>query len=222
MLLDPRDLISRVLLETGEWEPDTWNAIAAHLKPGGTFVDVGAHVGHFSLMAATAVGPTGRVAAIEANPEMADRLQENIKASKAAVTVQAVACADFDKALDFFVAADANTGSSSICAANASLYGNSQKRYRVQARRLDAILEGLGISRVDVLKIDVEGAELRVLRGAKETLTRCRPVVIIELDEHLLNTMGTGSAEVHNLLLFYGYSSDGIFDHANVRYVPSV
>jgi hypothetical protein len=75
------------------------------------------------------------------------------------------------------------------------------------------------MSRVDVLKIDVEGAELEVLRGAKDTLTRHRPVLIIELEEELLATMGTSSSEVHDLLATYSYRSDGVFDDANNRFI---
>jgi hypothetical protein len=74
--------------------------------------------------------------------------------------------------------------------------------------------------RFDVLKIDVEGAELQVLRGAEQTLARHRPVLMIELDSQLLSTMGTSSADVRNLLASYGYNEDGVFDDSNVRFVP--
>jgi FkbM family methyltransferase len=222
MLLDPRDLISRVLLETGEWDPDTWRAIAEHLPSGGTFIDVGAHMGHCSLTAATLVGPEGRVVAIEANPEMVQHLSRNIHASGVTIDVQPIACSDSETLVDLFVASHANSGSSSISQHNASLGAASQRNYRIQARPLDAVLNELNISRVDVLKIDVEGAELQVLRGAKETLTRHRPVVMVELDDQLLGAMGTSSAEVRALLASYGYISDGTFDDANVRFVRRV
>lgn len=219
MLLDPQDLISRVLLETGEWDPDTWRAIAAHLPVGGTFVDVGAHMGHCSLMAAALVGSEGLVVAIEANPEMVQQLSRNIQASGADIKVQAIACSDSERLLDLYVAPRANSGSSSISHVNASLGGPLQRSYPVQARTLDAVLKGLNVSRVDVLKIDVEGAELQALHGAKETLANYRPVLVIELDDHLLSAMGANSAEIRSLLAAYGYVFDGTFDHANVRFV---
>jgi FkbM family methyltransferase len=218
MFLDPRDLISRVLLETGEWDPATWSAIAAHLPAGGTFVDVGAHMGHCSLMAATLVGAGGRVVAVEANPEMVECLSRNILASGAVVDVQPMACYGSEILINLFVASHANSGSSSISRDNASLGGGAQKNHCVQARPLDAILKDLKITRVDVLKIDVEGAELQVLHGARETLTSCRPVVVIELDDQLLNAMGTSSVEIHNFLASYGYVYNGTFDDANVKF----
>jgi hypothetical protein len=60
MLLDPYDLVPRVILQTGLWEPDSWRAIAERLHPGDTFVDIGAHIGYYSLKAAPVVGPGGR------------------------------------------------------------------------------------------------------------------------------------------------------------------
>lgn len=219
MLLDPQDLISRVLLETGEWDPDTWRAMATYLPIGGTFVDVGAHMGHCSLLAATLVGSEGRVVAIEANPEMVQHLSQNIQASGAGIEVQPVACSDSEGLLEIYVAPRANSGSSSISKANASLKGPLRKGYPVQARTLDAVFKQLNITRVDVLKIDVEGAELQVLNGAKETLASCQPVVVIELDDQLLRAMQSSSTEIHNFLASYGYVPDGTFDDANVRFV---
>ena len=219
MRLDPRDMISRVLLETGEWEQDTWRAIASHLGPGRTFVDVGAHIGHCSLMAAGVVGPNGLVIAIEGNPRTVKQLRDNVWASGARVNVQSAVCSSSEKFVDFFISSGKIRGKSSISQANASVAEGSPSSDQIKAYPLDSILTQLRMSRVDVLKIDVEGAELEVLRGAKDTLTRHRPVLIIELEEELLATMGTSSSEVHDLLATYGYRSDGVFDDANNRFI---
>src|SRR5262245_39646206 len=56
MLLDPNDLVSRGILETGEWEPESQKILAEHLGPEATFIDVGAHIGYYSLKAAAIVG----------------------------------------------------------------------------------------------------------------------------------------------------------------------
>ncbi len=81
--IDPTDSVLRKILLTGAWEPGTWKAIDSHLPEGGTFIDVGAHVGYHSLKAAKKVGPGGRVIAIEPNPEAIRQLRENIEASDA-------------------------------------------------------------------------------------------------------------------------------------------
>src|ERR1700722_14067486 len=114
MLLDPSDLISHVLLLTGEWEPGEQATIQRYLSPGDTFVDVGAHIGYCSLKAATLVGANGRVIAIEANPETVRKLRDNVAASAANVTVEAAACSDSETSLEFFTGSQSNSGSGSI------------------------------------------------------------------------------------------------------------
>jgi hypothetical protein len=95
MHLDPEDFVSRAILETGEWEPTSWQAMRVHLGSGATFVDVGAHIGYYSLKAAMVVGPGGHVIAIERNPETLSKLQMHIRASSAtAIAVQPVAYSD--------------------------------------------------------------------------------------------------------------------------------
>ena len=82
--------------------------------------------------------------------------------------------------------------------ANAGRTGPVSAEYRVRARPLDAIVLDDGVQRVDVIKIDVEGAETLVLRGARWTLDRFHPVVIVELIEKRLQAMGTSLAGRQN------------------------
>jgi FkbM family methyltransferase len=221
MLLNPNDLISRVILETGVWDEASWLAIKQHLNTGATFVDIGAHEGYCLLKAASAVGPSGHVIAIEPNPEMVRALRGNIQASGAtAVTVKPVACSDSETTLDLFTATQSNTGSSSLSKTNASLYGPAGQTYQVPVRPLDAIIRETGVSRVDVVKIDVEGAEFQVLKGAHETLALYHPVLLVELDDHLLNSMGTSSAEIIDFLRSRGYTLHGTYDDANFKFCP--
>jgi hypothetical protein len=112
-----------------------------------------------------------------------------------------VACASSKAILEFFVA-PTNPTISSLSRANA---GEGAISIRIRARPLDAILQDVAISRVDVLKIDVEGAELQVLKGAQETLTRYHPLLVVELIDDQLSEMGTSSAEVTEFLRSYGY-----------------
>jgi FkbM family methyltransferase len=220
MLLNAEDLVSRVILETGVWDEATWLAIKQHLGIGGTFVDIGAHGGYCSLKAAPVVGPGGHVIAIEPNPEMVRMLRGNIQASGARVAVEPVACSDAEATLDLFPASQTNTGVSSLSKANASLYGPAGQPFQVTARPLDAIVREAGVSRVDVVKIDVEGAEFLVLKGAQETLTRYRPVLLVELDDRLLNPMGTSSAEIIAFLRSQRYTLGGSYDEANFEFLP--
>ncbi len=207
MLLHPEDYVSNEILNTGRWEPDTWAAIQPCLTAGGTFVDVGAHIGYFSLKAARVVGSQGRVIAVEPNPATLPVLRDNIRGSEAGcVEVKPIACSDAETELDLFAAARSNTGASSISCANALLAGSLGNVYRVPARPLDDILQEAGSPRVDVIKIDVEGAEMMVLRGARETLYRQSPLLIVEMLEHTLQALGSYTAEVTDFLCSLGYS----------------
>ena len=198
---------------TGVWERKTWLGLAEHIPKNGVFVDVGAHIGYYSLKAASLVGPGGRVLAVEPNPETVRRLRANIRESGASeVVVEPVACSDSDGMLEFFAANEENAGASSLSKANAAQAGPVAHSYRVRARRLDDIVRESGVSRVDVMKIDVEGAELLVLKGAGDTLDRFHPVVAVELIEEQLKRMGTSSADVIAFFRTHGYAVRHVYD----------
>jgi FkbM family methyltransferase len=222
MKLDPYDLVSRKILEEGVWEPKSIQAVADHLSPSGSFIDVGAHVGYYSLKAATMVGPNGHVISIEPNPQTLPKLRANIDASEAhAVSVWPVACAQSESTLQFYAAPESNTGESSLSKENASQEGSAPVAYTVQARPLDAIVKEAKLDRVDVIKIDVEGAEFEVLKGAAKTLDDFRPVLIIELMPNQLKSMGTSIEEVNRFLASHGYVADRQMGNANFEFVPA-
>lgn len=205
MMLDPADQVSHAILVDGVWEPDSWAVVEKHLPVGGTFVDIGAHIGYYSLKAAKAVGSQGHVIAVEPNPETIQELRENIRLSAANIAVYPVACSDSEAILEFFAAPRRNTGESSLSRKNAEQQGTARASYRVRAMPLDAIIQESGLPQVDVVKIDVEGAELLVLKGAKQTLSRCSPMLIVEVVDDQLRSMGTSAAELKEYLRSLGY-----------------
>jgi FkbM family methyltransferase len=214
MLLDPDDYVSNEILRKGTWEPESWDAIRPQLTGDAVFVDVGAHIGYYSLKAAAALGPGGRVIAIEPNPPTVQELRDNIAASGATrVHVSPVACGDKESTLVLYASPRANTGQTSLSRANAEQTGVIAAEYRVRARPLDAIVGDEGVHRVDVIKIDVEGAEMLVLRGAGRTLDRFHPVVIVELIEPQLRSMGTSVAEVRAFFTAHGYAPRAEIDN---------
>jgi FkbM family methyltransferase len=222
MQLNPYDLVSRRILETGEWEAESVQAVAGHLSPGATFVDVGAHIGYYSLKAASMVGPNGHVISIEPNPQTLPMLRGNIEASDArAVSVWPVACAESESTLQLYAAPRSNTGESSLSKENASQDGPATASYSVRARPLDAIVKEAKLDRVDVIKIDVEGAEFEVLKGAAQTLDDYRPVLIIEMVPNQLKAMGTSVDEVTQFLASHGYTANRHVDDLNIEFVPN-
>jgi FkbM family methyltransferase len=221
MRLDPYDTVTQWILLNRAWEPSTTQELMRHVPAGGTFVDVGAHVGWYTLKAAKAVGPKGLVIAVEPNRETLIRLRDNIRASgvSAFVVVAPVACSDSETTLTFYAAPRANTGESSLSFANAAQEGGIAASYPVRARRLDDIVKEAHAGRVNAIKIDVEGAEFLVLKGAAETLDRDRPILSVELLEPGLHSMGTSVAEVTAFLRSHGYVPAGRHED-NTIFVP--
>jgi FkbM family methyltransferase len=221
MRLDPADLGPRMILETGQYEEGSFNMLREHLSAGATLVDVGANFGIDSLKAAPIVGATGHVIAVEPNPEAVRLLQANIAASDASmVAVAPVACSDAEATLDLYVAPKANTGETSLSLVNATQEGKLAHTYKVRARPLDDIIRESGVTRVDAIKIDVEGAEYLVLKGSQQTLDRFRPMLLVEMVEKQLRAMGTSSAELRGLLRAHGYR-EGRHDDLNVEFLPT-
>jgi FkbM family methyltransferase len=182
-MLDPRDLVPLVILRTGIWEPELWSSISATLPEGGVFLDVGAHIGYFSVKAARKVGKTGRVVAFEPNPETLNLLRDNVSANRAEnVMVEPIACTDREQMLTLFAAAFFNTGRASLGRQNADFSRDGPpKEYTVRGRPIDDVVRELNLTRVDVIKIDVEGAEVFVVKGAMNTLKRFHPKLIVEV-----------------------------------------
>jgi FkbM family methyltransferase len=134
--------------------------LRTHTPQGGVFVDVGANVGTYALALARHVGARGKVIAIEPHPVTHARLKFNCEAS-GATQVRLVAAAAGPTDGELLIATDGdNLGASHIVTGQPA--GNA---HRVAALRLQRILDEAGVSRVDALKIDVEGFEDRVLTG---------------------------------------------------------
>lgn len=208
LVLNPADVVDMQVLATGYWERQVWDWVAPHLSPGGSFIDVGAHIGTFTIRAAKIVGKTGRVVAIEPNPNTADLLKFNVAASgwDDVVHVQQSACADEPGRLRLFVGSRINTGIASLSRQNVVEHGASGEAYfEVEVLTLDQIVESVGLSRIDVVKIDTEGAETKVLIGARNSIRKFRPPVVLETIDSQLRNMGSSLVELEAVLRDFGY-----------------
>jgi FkbM family methyltransferase len=141
------------------------------VRPGDVVYDLGANVGYYSLAAARRVGPHGRVIAFEPLPDVADVLERHLAVNGIRnVTVERCAVSDEDGEAWF----DPGVGSA---------YGRLSEtgRIRVPTVSLDRFCAVRGLPLPNVVKIDVEGAELQALRGAVGILRRARPRVMLSL-----------------------------------------
>lgn len=206
--LNPLDVVPVTILRSGTWQPEVWQSLQSALGPGSVFFDVGAHIGYFTIKGAARVGDTGRVVAFEPNPETLKLLNDNVTANRAGnITVEPIACTDKEQTLTFYAAAVQNTGMSSLSRKNAEVEGSAApKAYVVRGRPIDDVVRELNLDRVDAIKVDVEGAEVLVLRGTVETLKRFHPKLVIEEIPDELANFQTSMDDLTSLLHKAGYN----------------
>jgi FkbM family methyltransferase len=156
------DTVAGTIYATRAWEPCITEYISRGLKPGDTFVDVGANIGYYSLLASKIVGPTGSVVAIEASPMIFGRLRRNLEINDSSnVRAINVAASDRKGTLTTYLADAINLGHSTTVAELAAREGQQQEA-QVPADTIEHLV-GRSLFTARFIKIDVEGAELSVL-----------------------------------------------------------
>src|SRR5258705_10864630 len=174
--------------------------------------DVGAHVGMWSLLAARR-NPAARIHAFEPSAAAVDRLCGHVTlngAGRVVVNPVAVRAENADRA---FFAATGNTGASSFY-----LRSHDQIETRVPVVTLDSYVERERIERVDLIKVDVEGAEMLVFKGASRLLASdAAPIVFLELNDALCAASQVTTPDVKHLLIDHGY---GVYRWRRPRFQP--
>lgn len=187
----PKNFTSLVLYFLGRRDPGIDRFIQRRIRAGAVFVDAGANIGAYSVPASRQVGPGGRVVAFEAHPVTYAYLARNV-AQNGLGNVVALNNALGSKSgwveMDY---QRSNPGESHVAA------GHKPTAPRVELVTLDDTLARLGIARIDYLKIDVEGYELEVLRGARGIIDRSPGIVVqTELIDRHLRRYGTAVTDV--------------------------
>ncbi|MFC0406737.1 FkbM family methyltransferase [Roseomonas elaeocarpi] len=190
------DVVHSYVYFFGVWEPSVTALLRAALKPGDVVIDIGANVGLHTLLAASLVGPRGRVHAVEASPGIFRRLERNLRANGAS-NVHAYNMAATAEAgpVTVFLHDDTNLGGTTIVAEEAARNG-ARREATVEGRPLAQIVPDEEIAAARLIKIDVEGAEWMVLQGMKDVLPRLRAdaEVLVEVKPAALEETG-GSLE---------------------------
>jgi FkbM family methyltransferase len=163
----------------GTSEPRVQAAIAKLVRPGMTVYDVGANVGFLAMISARLTGPGGRVLCFEPVPGNARWIEHNARLNDfGQVSVRPEALGGEDGEARFLVSSVSGWGKLESVGAST---GDPAGEILVAVRRLDGLLAGGALPRPDFIKMDVEGAEADVLAGARETLRRDGPTLLIEL-----------------------------------------
>lgn len=177
--IDPVSHFGREIIETGTYEPELTAVFKSVLRSGDVFVDIGANEGYFSILSSKIVGSTGRVLAVEPQSRLQPVLKKNFAENHSTVELVPMALWDSVGQAALNLASDINTGSTTLLASK----GHFRNQELVRTTTLDALLSHHGISKVRLLKVDAEGAEFPILRGA-DALFAERRVEVLSLDFH--------------------------------------
>jgi len=190
-----------------DYEPETFRFFRANLKRGNTVLDIGGHIGLFAVVTARLVGPEGRVFSFEPTPFTRSVLQEVVDLNDCSAIVEVRVEAVSAKAGEtvFFDTGDAISNANSLVKT-----GRSKAEIPVTLTSVDEFTQEKGL-KIDCLKIDVEGAELDVLMGARQTFLEHRPVARLGLHPPFIAQNGQTLEEIWETLA--GYKMRIVFDY---------
>lgn len=161
------------------WEPHVTHALKSLLRPDATFIDIGANIGYFTLLAASCVGTEGRVIAFEPNPNNCDLLTRSIEANGFRnIQVHRYAVAEYAGA--FVLLTDFPESNGHIISCLRAIGQTGKNLHVVGSVVLDEFLAN--IERIDVVKLDIEGAEPKAVLGMRQLLASHRPILITEFN----------------------------------------
>ncbi len=201
----------------GSFEPETVRCHRQIVRPGDVVLDIGANIGAHTLFLAQEVGPAGRVIAFEPTDYAFAKLNRNVGLNPG--LSNRVQCLQFLLGeADLPGVTGKPLYSSWPLKEEGDLHHLHQGRLMTttgaSTRTLDSAIAGLALPRVDCIKLDIDGAECAMLRGASQVLTRWHPTIIMELAPYVLEEKGTSLGELVGLLATHGY---GLADAASGR-----
>ena len=168
------------------------------LRPEMTFFDVGAYHGIYALIAAKKLGEAGRVVAFEPSPVTVQRLKLNLRLNRvSSATVENCAVAANEGTASLFSVREGQPDMNTLCHA---VTDHALSKTKVETITLDGYLQRQLVDRVDLIKIDTEGAEMEVFRGASRLLKGLRPLVICEVLDEVTRPWGYEAREIINTL----------------------
>jgi FkbM family methyltransferase len=199
---EPTDAIQQHILLRGFFEFYETSIVRKHVRSGNTFLDIGANIGWFTLLACSLIGPGGRVLSFEPAQGAFRSLKHNLAVN------------NFQQATVFNEALGAQRGTAFLYAhetgepGSNSMFAGTERAplEAISVRNGDETLEEAGITHIDFCKIDVEGAECEVLKGLSKTLAQKRiATLMIECNADALGRAGSSPDELFGLLKAAGF-----------------
>lgn len=209
------DVVQRTLLTEGKWDVDVEKLLRHYLKEGGVFLDIGANIGYFSLLASSLVGSSGKVIAIEPSLRALEIFTRNLRLNNYSnITLFSIGAGDISELKSLYLTTPNNIGASTL-----RKIEHPVGKENIPVMRVGDLLETYNIS-PKVVKIDVEGAEFSVLKGMENILKEHHPVVICELVEEYLQGFGVCMKDVLEWMEALGYRGYLVKDKGNLKGHP--
>ena len=173
--------------------------IESVVQPDWVVMDIGANIGWYSLMASKKVGPTGKIFSIEISPDEMNKLRRNVALNQL-TNIEPLLLAIADQPGRVFITDTRSAGTTSLAASA------GEARHEIEATSLDHFVDERKLQRIDLIKCDIEGAEVKFLTGAHASLARFKPILMIELNPSALERFGNRLEEVTGPLTQLGYT----------------
>lgn len=203
--LDRASYISSAIYWGGYHSLPTVRFLRNFLQPEMTFADIGANIGEITLVAAKRL-TLGKVLAFEPMPAIFALLSRNVALNNfACVTLHNIGLYDRDAERPLYSKRDHTHGTTNHGVSSLFSTRADRQECSVPLLRFDDVAEASGLERLDIIKIDVEGAEMMVLRGAAASIRRFRPVMIVEISATNFQRAGYSAAEFFQYLHSIGY-----------------
>lgn len=206
-------------LQNGVWwlgdsfEKNQTSYIKSILKPGMTLLDVGANIGYYSIIASPILGDRGQIHAFEPVAQQYADLQANISRNNLKnIHAKKLIVSEKSGMMTINLGGDDNSGTASVAFAPS----NNGRSETVETVSLDEYVAKNRL-KVDVIKVDVEGHELSVFKGARETLKQQKPILLAEVKQFLFKRAGTSREELYSFLSELGYQAYAIRNNASLE-----
>lgn len=203
-------------IANGSYERKYVDFFCSEIKEGDVVVDVGSYIGYFSLLASERVGDTGCVYAFEPVPRNYERLMRNLKVNQVKnVKAYNFGLSDKEEVLPIYVPKD-NPGETTLQQKSYSeiTQGTKMEKERVKVSLIpfDSFFEDNALDRIDVVKMDIEGAELKALKGMENALSRNNCKLFMEINAPLLNLSGVPIENLFGFLMTLGFKTCFLVD----------
>lgn len=217
LYLNPNDPVVSGAIALEAYEIEAVKFIKKLTRPGMTVLDIGANIGYYSVILGKSVGENGKVYAFEPEPTNFQFLERNIGANSLShVKAYRLALANKPGILSFYLH-ESNKGKHSLID-----YQKNTECIKVEATTVDSFITKHGIRKIDLIKIDVEGAEPMVFEGMKETLAKHRPIIFTEYFPYAIRSSGRDPLNFLRNLDTLGYRFQIIEDSGTILDITDI